>query len=64
MAMSKYEKTVVALLSIIAISGTVTAVEVVRMAREGFEVELTEPEAQDVINAGAVAVPEMIEEGE
>lgn len=64
MAMNKYEKTVVALLAIIAVSGTVTAVEVVRMARIGFNVELTEPEAQDVINAGTVAVPEMIEEGE
>lgn len=40
--MSKAEKIMVALLVAIAIEGAVLAVNVVRMAQNGFEVELNE----------------------
>ena len=47
--MNKFEKIVVALLGAIAIAGTVTAVEVVRMARNGFNVTLDIEEAEKIV---------------
>lgn len=43
--MSKFEKIAIALLAAIAVEGAVTTAEVVRMAEEGFSVELTREEA-------------------
>lgn len=47
--MNKFEKIVVALLGAIAIAGTVTAVEVVRMARNGFNVTIDIEEAEKIV---------------
>ena len=46
--MSKYQKIAVALLVVIAIGTTVTAVEVVKIARNGLEMELTLEQAEEV----------------
>ena len=66
--MNKFEKVVVALLGAIAIAGTVTAVEVVRMARNGFNVEIDVEQAQEILDeaneAKAAALEDMSEEGE
>lgn len=69
--MSKYEKTVVGLLVAITLFSGVTAVEVARIARIGFEVELTPEEAEeiavevsDAVGAREQAESDMIEEGE
>lgn len=66
--MNKFEKIVVALLGAIAIAGTVTAVEVVRMARNGFNVTLDIEEAEKIVEqaneAKAAALEDMSEEGE
>lgn len=48
--MNKFQKVVVALLGAIAIAGTVTAVEVVRMARNGFNVELSVEQAEEILS--------------
>lgn len=48
--MNKFEKIVVALLGAIAIAGTVTAVEIVRMARNGFSVELSVEQAEEILS--------------
>lgn len=48
--MNKFEKVVVALLGAIAIAGTVTAVEVVRMARNGFNMEIDVEQAQEILD--------------
>ena len=64
--MTKTEKIVVALLGAIAISGAVSAVEVVRMARNGFSVELSMEEAERIVEeveeAKAVAIKDMEDE--
>ena len=56
----------VALLGAIAISGAVSAVEVVRMARNGFSVELSMEEAERIVEeveeAKAVAIKDMEDE--
>lgn len=61
--MTKTEKIVVALLGVIAISGIVSAVEVVRMARNGFSVELSMEEAEQIVaeveEAKAVAIEDI-----
>ena len=66
--MNKFEKIVVALLGAIAIAGTVTAVEVVRMARNGFNVTLDIEEAEKIVEqaneAKAAVLEDMSEEGE
>ena len=66
--MNKFEKIVVALLGAIAIAGTVTAVEVVRMARNGFNVTIDIEEAEKIVEqaneAKAAALEDMSEEGE
>lgn len=48
--MNKFQKVVVALLGAIAIAGTVTAVEIVRMARNGFNVELSMEQAEEILS--------------
>lgn len=64
--MNKFEKVVVALLGAIAIAGTVTAVEVVRMARNGFNMELSVEQAEEILDeaneAKAAAFEDMSEE--
>ena len=44
------KKIAVALLGAIAIAGTVTAVEIVRMARNGFNVELSVEQAEKILS--------------
>lgn len=46
--MNTFEKIVVALLGVIAIEGALTAYEIRRIAREGFEVELSEEEVSEI----------------
>lgn len=46
--MNTFEKIVVALLGVIAIEGALTAYEIRRIAREGFEVELSEEEVDEI----------------
>lgn len=46
--MNTFEKIVVALLGVIAIEGALTAYEIRRIAREGFEVELSEEEVGEI----------------
>ena len=48
--MNKYQKIVVALLGAIAIAGTVTAVEVVRRARNGFNMTIDVEQAQEILD--------------
>ena len=48
--MNKFQKVVVALLGAIAIAGTVTAVEIVRMARNGFNVEISVEQAEEILS--------------
>ena len=48
--MNKFEKIVVALLGAIAIAGTVTAVEVVRMARNGFNMTIDVEQAEEILD--------------
>ena len=66
--MNKFEKIVVALLGAIAIAGTVTAVEGVRMARNGFNVTIDIEEAEKIVEqaneAKAAALEDMSKEGE
>lgn len=56
------EKVIVALLILSTIANGVTAVELVRMARNGFDVELTEVEAEELIEAQEQAVEDMSDE--
>lgn len=46
--MSEFEKIVVALLAVIAIEGALTVYEISQIARNGFEVELTEEQAKAI----------------
>lgn len=62
--MDKWQKVALAALIVSAVSSTVTAVQVCRMAKNGFEVELTEKEQAEVIEAMEAAQDDMIEEGE
>lgn len=59
----KMQVAALAALMVTAVSSTVTAVEVIRMARNGFEVELSEDEAEDAISAKELAEQDM-KEGE
>ena len=59
----KMQVAALAALMVTAVSSTVTAVEVIRMARNGFEVELSEDEAEDAISAKELAEHDM-KEGE
>lgn len=65
--MNTFEKIVVALLGAIAISGAVTAYEIRQIARNGFDVELTEEQADELaseVSEAAEAAFEDIEESE
>lgn len=66
--MNTFEKIVVALLGVIAIEGALTAYEIRRIAREGFEVELSEEEVDEieaeVSEAAEAAFEDMGEESE
>lgn len=59
----KMQVAALAALMVTAVSSTVTAVEVIRMARNGFEVELSEDEASEAISAKELAEQDM-KEGE
>lgn len=62
--MNSFEKIVVALLGVIAISGAVTAYEIRQIAKEGFDVELTLEQAdelEDEVNGAAEAAFEDME---
>lgn len=59
----KMQVAALAALMVTAVSSTVTAVEVIRMARNGFEVELSEKEASEAISAKELAEQDM-KEGE
>lgn len=62
--MNSFEKIVVALLGVIAISGAVTAYEIRQIAKEGFDVELTSEQAdelEDEVNGAAEAAFEDME---
>lgn len=62
--MNSFEKTVVALLGVIAISGAVTAYEIRQIAKEGFDVELTLEQADELeeeVNGAAEAAFEDME---
>ena len=54
----KMQVAALAALMVTAVSSTVTAVEVIRMARNGFEVELSDEEASEAISAKELAVKE------
>lgn len=64
MKSEKFEWVVVALLAITAIGSSVTAYEVVRMAKNGLNVELTTEEAEEVLSAKEVAENDMNDEKE
>lgn len=57
-----------ALLGVIAISGIITAKEVKRVARDGFEMEITMEQADSLVQkaneAKEAALEDMVEEGE
>lgn len=59
----KMQVAALAALMVTAVSSTVTAVEVIRMARNGFEVELSDEEASEAISAKELAEHDM-KEGE
>lgn len=59
----KMQVAALAALMVTAVSSTVTAVEVIRMARNGFEVELSDEEASEAISAKELAEQDM-KEGE
>lgn len=66
--MDKGSKIIVALLAVIAIEGAYSANEIRRIAREGFSMELTVPQADtlatEVEKAKEAALLDMNEEGE
>lgn len=63
--MNKFEKVATALLAVIAVEGAVTVVEIARIARNGFEMEITMDEAQEIEEAAEAAYEDMLsEEGE
>lgn len=59
----KMQVAALAALMVTAVISTVTAVEVICMARNGFEVELSEDEASEAISAKELAEQDM-KEGE
>ena len=60
--MNKFEKSVVALLTAIAIEGAVTAWEIRQIAENGFEIELDDDEVQAIEDAAAAAFEDINEE--
>ena len=61
--MNKFEKISIALLSVLAIEGAICVSQIMRIARTGFNVELTIEEAEklseELSDARAVAVRDM-----
>lgn len=63
--MNKFEKIATALLAVIAVEGAVTVAEIARIARNGFEIDITMDEAQEISAAAEAAYEDMLsEEGE
>ena len=63
--MNKFEKIATALLAVIAVEGAVTTAEIVRIARNGFAMEIDLDEAAELEKAAQVAYDDMMsEEGE
>lgn len=63
--MNKFEKIATALLAVIAVEGAVTVAEIVRIARNGLEMEISVDEAKEIEAAAEAAYEDMlIEEGE
>ncbi len=60
--MNKFEKVATALLAVIAVEGAVTVVEIARIARNGFEMEITMDEAQEIESAAEAAYEDMLSE--
>lgn len=60
--MSRTEKVKLVLLGLVALGTTVTAIEVSRIAMNGFAIELTADEAKDIVDAYNAAIEDM--EGE
>ena len=62
--MTKFEKIATALLVVIAVEGAVTAYEMREIARNGFEVELSDADVEVIEGAMEAAFEDMNEEGE
>ena len=63
--MSGFEKIATALLVVIAVEGAVTTAEIVRIARNGFSMEISMDEAEEIEAAAEAAYEDMLdEEGE
>lgn len=62
--MNKFEKVATALLVVIAVEGAVTAYEMREIARNGFEVELSDADVEVIEEAMEAAFEDMNEEGE
>ena len=63
--MNKFEKVATALLAVIAVEGAVTTAEIVRIARNGFSMEISMDEASEIEAAAEAAYDDMMdEEGE
>lgn len=63
--MNKFEKIATALLAVIAVEGAVTTAEIVRIARNGFSMEISMDEAEEIEAAAEAAYEDMLsEEGE
>lgn len=62
--MSNFEKIATALLVAIAVEGAVTTAEIVRIARDGFEVELTEEQLEVIEDEVSGAAEEAFEDME
>ena len=63
--MNKFEKIATALLAVIAVEGAVTTAEIVRIARNGFSMEIDLDEAGKLEEAATAAYEDMLnEEGE
>lgn len=62
--MSKYERIAIVLLGLSTIANGVTAVELARLARNGFDVELSDEEAEKIITAHEIAVEDMSDDDE
>lgn len=63
--MDKFEKIATGLLAVIAVEGAVTTAEIVRIARNGFAMEIDLGEAGELEDAATAAYEDMLsEEGE
>lgn len=60
--MNKFEKIATALLVTIAVEGAVTTAEIIRIARNGFEVQITREQAEEIEQAAMAAYGDMLED--